>query len=302
MIKKILKVFTILAIVIWIGIVSVKLLAIDQVINDSFLALQGEIETLQYQSNKTFQNDLLLLTKLQDLTRNSTQVTDIIKEQITIIHEEIKEVDYNKIIKGDVSVIGVFGSGSGTVVKKTNKEMYVLTCYHVVDDIVNLNKAGLKVNAIVGYTLGDTGDMDNLKSFVSFSAEVVKSDEENDLALLKVNYSDPNLSEIKIAEVEPQKGDTVYSVGSPLGLLRTVSRGILANKVEGFYLTDGTTTFGNSGGGLYNKNGELIGVPSNVMGYAGGLDKAGQETFIPESSLGLSRDLPTIKAFLEGAY
>jgi S1-C subfamily serine protease len=82
--------------------------------------------------------------------------------------------------------------------------------------------------------------------------------------------------------------------------MRTVSKGILANKIVGFYLTDSTTTFGNSGGGLYNKKGELIGIPSNVLGYAGGLDKEGKVTFVPESSLGLSRDLPTIKAFLEG--
>ena len=283
MLKKLAKIVVIIAIVSWIGLVSVKLLAIDQVINDSLLVLQGEIETLQNQSYDSFKNDLILSTGLQDLVRNS-----------------INEVDYNKIIKGDVLVESIFGSGAGTVVKKTETEMYVLTCYHVVEEIVLMNNSGQKINASIGYTLDDTGDMDNLKSFVSFSAEVVKYDVDVDLALLKVNFSDPNLVEIKIAEQEPQKGDTVYSVGSPLGLLRTVSRGILANKIEGFYLTDGTTTFGNSGGGLYNKDGELIGVPSNVMGYKAGLDKNGQETFVPESSLGLSRDLPTIKAFLEG--
>jgi serine protease Do len=286
MLKKILNVLTIVAVIIWIGFVSVKLLAIDQIIQDSVFVLQEQIEILQRQSTI---NDLSLSSDLTELARSTLK-----------IEESIKEVDYNKIIRGDVLVMGIFGSGAGTVIKKTENEMYVLTCYHVVDDIIKLNEGGLKVNAIIGYSLGETGDIDNLKSFVSFSAEVVKSDEENDLALLKVNYSDPNLSEIKIAEQEPQKGDTVYSVGSPLGLLRTVSKGILANKIEGFYLTDGTTTFGNSGGGLYNKDCELIGVPSNVMGYASGLGKDGKETFVPESSLGLSRNLPTIKAFLEG--
>ena len=283
MLKNLVKNVVIIALVVWIGMVSVKLLAIDQVINDSLLVLQGEIETLQNQSYDSFKNDLILSTGLQDLVRNS-----------------INEVDYNKIIKGDVVVESLFGIGAGTVIKKTDKEMYILTCYHVVAEIIEANEAGMKINATIGYTLGETGDIENLKSFISYSAEVIKSDEENDLALLKVNYSDPNLNEIKLSENEPQKGDVVYSVGSPLGLLRTVSKGILANKIEGFYLSENVTTFGNSGGGLYNKDGELIGVPSNVMGYKGGLDKDGKDTFIPESSLGLSRDLKTIKNFLEG--
>ena len=277
MLKKILKAVVIVAIVSWIGLVSVKLLAIDQVINDSVLALQGEIETLQQQSYNSFKNDLFLSNEIIELVRNS-----------------VKEVDYKHILKTDVLVMSIFGSGAGTVVKKTDNEMYVLTCYHVVEEIVNANNQGTKMNAVVGYTLDDTGDSEDLKSFVSFSAFVVKYDVENDLALLKINYSDPNLEVAKLAEVEPQQGDVVYSVGSPLGLLRNVSKGILANKLVGFYISDNTTTFGNSGGGLYNKDGELIGVPSNVLGYKVGLE------FVPESSLGLSRDLPTIKAFLEG--
>jgi len=277
MLKKILKVLVVVAIVSWMGLVSVKLLAIDQVINDSFLSLQGQIETLQSQSYNSFKNDLILSTELQDLVRNS-----------------VKEVDYKHILKTDVLVMSIFGSGAGTVVKKTDNEMYVLTCYHVVEEIVNANNQGTKMNAVVGYTLDDTGDSEDLKSFVSFSAYVIKYDVETDLALLQVNYSDPNLEVAKLAEVEPQQGDVVYSVGSPLGLLRNVSKGILANKLVGFYISDNTTTFGNSGGGLYNKDGELIGVPSNVLGYKVGLE------FVPESSLGLSRDLPTIKTFLQG--
>ena len=277
MIRKILKVLGIVTLVFCLTIITIRLNSLENIINGSISALQGEIETLQSQSYNSFKNDLFLSNEVMELVRNS-----------------VKEVDYKHIIKTDVLVMSIFGSGAGTVVKKTDNEMYVLTCYHVVEEIVNANNQGTKMNAVVGYTLDDTGDSEDLKSFVSFSAFVVKYDVENDLALLKINYSDPNLEVAKLAEVEPQQGDVVYSVGSPLGLLRNVSKGILANKLVGFYISDNTTTFGNSGGGLYNKDGELIGVPSNVLGYKVGLE------FVPESSLGLSRDLPTIKAFLEG--
>jgi S1-C subfamily serine protease len=277
MIRKILKVLGIVTLVFCLTIITIRLNSLENIINGSISALQGEIETLQSQSYNSFKNDLFLSNEVMELVRNS-----------------VKEVDYRHIIKTDVLVMSIFGSGAGTVVKKTDNEMYVLTCYHVVEEIVNANNQGTKMNAVVGYTLDDTGDSEDLKSFVSFSAFVVKYDVENDLALLKINYSDPNLEVAKLAEVEPQQGDVVYSVGSPLGLLRNVSKGILANKLVGFYISDNTTTFGNSGGGLYNKDGELIGVPSNVLGYKVGLE------FVPESSLGLSRDLPTIKAFLEG--
>jgi len=278
MIRKILKVLGIVTLVFCLTIITIRLNSLENIINGSISALQGEIETLQSQSYNSFKNDLFLSNEVMELVRNS-----------------VKEVDYRHIIKTDVLVMSIFGSGAGTVVKKTDNEMYVLTCYHVVEEIVNANNQGTKMNAVVGYTLDDTGDSEDLKSFVSFSAFVVKYDVENDLALLKINYSDPNLEVAKLAEVEPQQGDVVYSVGSPLGLLRNVSKGILANKLVGFYISDNTTTFGNSGGGLYNKDGELIGVPSNVLGYKVGLE------FVPESSLGLSRDLPTIKTFLQGA-
>jgi serine protease Do len=133
-----------------------------------------------------------------------------------------------------------------------------------------------------------------MQGVVVYGAEIIKIDEENDLALLKTFMVDDELEVAKIATTEPQKGDIVYSVGSPLGILRTVSQGILSNKVEGFYLSDNTTTFGNSGGGLYNTNGELIGVPAQVMGYGS------EELFAPESSLGMSINLPRIRLFLDG--
>ena len=212
------------------------------------------------------------------------------------VNESVKEVNISNIIDSDVFVKGLFGLGAGTVIKKTDSEMYILTCHHVVEDIIQANDMGFAIKATIGYTKKDSTN--TLSGMVVYGAKVIKYDADVDLALLKVNTIDNSLVAAPIAAVEPQKGDILYSVGSPLGLLRTISTGILANKEDGYFIFDGTTTFGNSGGGLYNRKGELVGVPSNVTGYKTGLDKDGNETFVPESGLGLSRDLMTLRSFL----
>jgi len=207
-------------------------------------------------------------------------------------------IDLQKILNSSVIVQGIGGMGSGTLIKATKENMYILTCHHVVDMVIIFQEILGESQAKVGYLRTDQYGETIGSTF--YKAEVIKYDEEVDLALLKVRIIDNNLKVVPISKKEPQKGDTVYSVGNPLGMMRTLSKGILANKEEGFYMCDNTTTYGNSGGGLFNDKGELIGVPSNVTGYYAGLDKDEKETFVPESGLGFSRNLKTIKEFLTG--
>lgn len=224
-------------------------------------------------------------------------------EQKIINHEEklnlepiiIKEIDadINILLNSSVSVTGIFSEGAGTVIKKTDNNMYILTCAHVVEEIIRENEKGNPLGASVGYTMID--DNGRLLGVVFYGASIIKYDETTDLALLKTFIVDDNLIAVNIASEEPQKGDVVYSVGSPLGLIRTVSKGILSNKEDGFYISDNTITFGNSGGGLYNIKNELIGVPARVLVYQ--IDDA---NIVPESGLGLSITLQIIKEFLEG--
>lgn len=192
----------------------------------------------------------------------------------------------------------MMGSGSGTVLKKTEDSMYILTCYHVIDANYEAQQRGYKVGVTVGYNI-ETKE-GKPAGMTVYGAEIIKVDVENDLALLKTYFNDESLKVIKLAEEEPIRGDIIYSVGHPLGLPRAISKGILTSKVEGFYVSDNTTTFGNSGGGLFNIKGELIGVPAKVTGYEGGKDDLGKPTFVPESGLGLSINLTVIKTFLLG--
>lgn len=242
--------------------------------NDIFMTGQinkGEI------SEQTLNNKIVQLNL--EYQKNNKEIQDILNKT-----KYIDEIDTNRLLSASVLISNGFGQGSGTVIKKTDTEMYILTCYHVIEgaDVVS-----------VGYNKTDKSG--KVGGMTIFAGEVVKIDIELDLALVKTSVVDNEIDVVNLAETDPQKGDNVYTVGNPLGILRNISKGILSNKLDGFYITDALTTFGNSGGGLFNGKGELIGVPDKVPVY-GLIDNI---YAIPESNLGYSIALPIIKEFLK---
>ena len=206
--------------------------------------------------------------------------------------------DFTKMVNSSVRIevtdaLAKGGSlGSGTVIRKTSDAMYILTCAHVVggEDWESAEPDPLMMTYIVKYTL-------NGRQKVHTRVEVIKYDGKVDLAIIKVTGTDDNLEIAKISDTDAIQGDTVYAVGNPLGYERILSKGIISSlREKGFIIYDGLTTFGNSGGGLYNSVGELIGVPEQVPVYPilGGLLGA-----VPESNLGNSVDTKTIREFVK---
>jgi serine protease Do len=95
-----------------------------------------------------------------------------------------------------------------------------------------------------------------------------------DLALLKIDadeLADFPLKRVHFGNVdELEKGETVFAVGAPLGLERSVSEGIVSikNRAQNgivYVQTTAAVNPGNSGGPLFNQKGEVIGV--NTWGY-----------------------------------
>jgi S1-C subfamily serine protease len=252
---------------------------------------QIQINQSQNKTNKVVADELNFhqLT-LEDVTNQQ----NILNDEMNAV-AEYETVDIKHMLRGSITVYGVAGLGSGTVVAVAEGKTYILTCAHVIADVVAAAIKQKKCGpALVGYEIED----ERGKSITSirYAVDIIKYDEINDMALLQMYWIDPNLDVIQISNIYPQIGDTVYSVGNPLGVMKTLSKGILSNHKEGFYLSDNTTTYGNSGGSLYNRKGELIGIPSQVMVYS----IAGILVTAPESSLGLSIDLYRIKEFLQG--
>lgn len=111
-----------------------------------------------------------------------------------------------------------------------------------------------------------------------FSAKVVGTDPETDLAVLKIDAE--QLPAVTFANGEQlHVGDVVLAIGNPFGVGQTVTQGIISalgrshlgiNTFENFIQTDASINPGNSGGALIDAEGNLIGINSAIYSRSGG--------------------------------
>jgi serine protease Do len=110
------------------------------------------------------------------------------------------------------------------------------------------------------------------------SAELVGADPKTDLAVLKVEPVKP-LTEVPFGASDRMRiGDWVMAIGNPFGLGGTVTVGIIsargrdinAGPYDNFIQTDAAINRGNSGGPLFNMNGEVIGINTAIISPSGG--------------------------------
>ena len=112
----------------------------------------------------------------------------------------------------------------------------------------------------------------------SLQAKLIGSDKKTDLALLKVK-TDIILKEVKWGDSDNVKvGNWAMAIGNPFGLVNTVTVGIVsarardinAGPFDDFIQTDASINRGNSGGPLFNLDGEVIGVNTAIYSPSGG--------------------------------
>ena len=151
------------------------------------------------------------------------------------------------IISGQTDVVEQ-ATGSGVVV---TTQGHVVTNYHVIEG---------------------ASDVQVLSNGQYLQAEIVGYDELTDLAVLRVT-EDVELSAVKMGDIgQVRVGDWAIVIGNPLGkqFADTVTIGVVSalnRELEGTSIvkmmqTDAAINSGNSGGGLFNTKGELIGIPS----------------------------------------
>jgi serine protease Do len=110
-----------------------------------------------------------------------------------------------------------------------------------------------------------------------FDAKVIGQDQRTDVAVLKIDASD--LPTLEIGDPNALKvGEWVIAIGSPFGLERTVTAGVVSAKSRTlpdgssvpFIQSDVAVNFGNSGGPLVNLRGEVVGINSQIYSSSGG--------------------------------
>jgi hypothetical protein len=149
------------------------------------------------------------------------------------------------------------GTGSGVIMEHKNGQTLIITNKHVIEDA----------------PYGEVRVVTNEDVNVSVT-QIFLAPEDMDLALLKINGTHGSFATIG---VNYSQGQGVLALGSPLGLVGSVSEGIVSNtkdwetSTEYSYQTiqtDAAINPGNSGGGLFLKSsGELIGI--NTFGFSG---------------------------------
>ncbi|HEX8383069.1 MAG TPA: trypsin-like peptidase domain-containing protein, partial [Sphingomonas sp.] len=150
--------------------------------------------------------------------------------------------------------------GSGFII---SADGYVVTNNHVIAP----GARGANVDSIT-VTLPDRKE---------YTARVVGRDAESDLALLKINAT--GLPFVRFGDsARTRVGDWVVAIGNPFGLGGTVTAGIVSavHRVtqdgarERFIQTDAAINQGNSGGPMFDLNGNVIGINSQIFSQSGG--------------------------------
>lgn len=110
-------------------------------------------------------------------------------------------------------------------------------------------------------------------------AELVGTDPKTDIAVLRIDAKDKKLTAVPWGNSDKSRvGDWVMAIGNPFGLGGTVTAGIISARgrdirsgpYDDYIQTDASINKGNSGGPLFNMNGEVIGVNTAIFSQSGG--------------------------------
>jgi serine protease Do len=165
--------------------------------------------------------------------------------------------------EGVVQVRTPSGLGSGFII---NEEGFLITNFHVIEGETQIS---------IEVYHQKNGQFER-KSYKE--VKIVAMNKFEDLTLLKIDDKNaPKFSRVVLGDADGLSvGERVFAIGSPLGLERTVTEGILSTKTrqiqgELYLQTTAQINPGNSGGPLFNMRGEVIGVTNMKMTFGEGL-------------------------------
>jgi serine protease Do len=155
------------------------------------------------------------------------------------------------------------GLGSGFIL---NEDGYLITNFHVIESETKISIEVYRQNN------------GQLERNIYHAIRIIAINKFADLALLKIDDKDaPKFGRVSLGDSDVLAvGERVFAIGSPMGLERTVTEGIVSTKTRpmqgDLYLqTTAQINPGNSGGPLFNMRGEVVGVTNMKITFGEGL-------------------------------
>lgn len=206
----------------------------------------SDLKSLPLQKEQLYQK---MKTDIPGLSINkesqNKKVSELIKGTVTVYVDKGIKVE-----RGVGYTDGVLGSGFFI-----SKNGYIITNHHVISDCVDPEYEGF---ARLYIRLADDSE-------TRIPAKIIGYDKSVDLALLKTEVDAPYVFNLG-SSTDLDVGDKVYAIGSPLGLERTITSGIISSKDRDLFSTgkvfqiDAAVNSGNSGGPLVDENGNVQAV------------------------------------------
>ena len=211
-------------------------------------------------------------------------------EHIPSTVEEAVALVYDSVVIINASSISGAGSGSGVMIAESEKYTYIITCHHVIDGATNFE-----------VILSDNS---------SYEGILIGGDSQTDIAVIAIEKTGLTLATFIDDSHNVGLASTVIAIGNPLGTLGgSVTVGVVSSTNRLIEMSDGTSkdliqtdaaiNSGNSGGGLFNINGQLIGIVNAKYSATGveGLGFAIPANTAKSIAIGLME-----KGYVEGRY
>ena len=211
-------------------------------------------------------------------------------EHIPSTVEEAVALVYDSVVVINASSISGAGSGSGVMIAESEKYTYIITCHHVIEGATNFE-----------VILSDNS---------SYEGILIGGDSQTDIAVIAIEKTGLTLATFIDDSHNVGLASTVIAIGNPLGTLGgSVTVGVVSSTNRLIEMSDGTSkdliqtdaaiNSGNSGGGLFNINGQLIGIVNAKYSATGveGLGFAIPANTAKSIALGLME-----KGYVEGRY
>jgi S1-C subfamily serine protease len=253
----------------------------QELINRQILELRSEINNSKEFNLFMFKlidiNENIILQTQKSLNKRIDTLPDKIKYDKFMLEKKLQSV--NVVIHNET--VGSLGS---EVTLKYKDKFYILTAGHMLNR--DTDKLTFSQNG------ENFGELEIIKWIFDPTDETLKG---VDLLLSQPKNKDliPKIY-IELADYEPLIATEVYVVGNPMGIENVISDGRIIAYEENYMIFIDHSYFGNSGGGVYTKEGKLIGINSIISDLK---NKSGSEI---SYVIGGTMRLDVIKSFLEG--